>query len=261
MAELSLAAWVILAVATVLIGITKSAIPGTVTIAVALYASALPAKESTGAILVLLIIGDIGALLMYRRTVHWVTLIALIPAVILGLLGGYWFLAVSGDAQVSIAIALILLIITAVGLYQNRSSVRNAPAPALEDSTSPWGARAQRLFYGGAGGFMTMVANAAGPALSMYFLTVRLSARYFLGTMAVFFAVLNLIKLPFSIQLGLVTRESVVMNLVLVPALLVGFAIGRYIVGRIDQRMFERLIIVFTVVGAGYLLVQGLLTI
>lgn len=102
------------------------------------------------------------------------------------------------------------------------------------------------------------ITNAAGPALSMYFLTVRLSARYFLGTMAVFFAALNIIKLPFSMRLGLVTGESVAMNFALIPALVVGFVIGRFIVGRIEQSTFERLVIVFTVVGAAYLLVQGL---
>lgn len=106
---------------------------------------------------------------------------------------------------------------------------------------------------------MTMVANAAGPSLGMYFLTVHLPARYFLGTMAVFFAVINLIKLPFSIQLGLITLESLAMNLALIPALAIGFMIGRLIVNRIDQKTFERLVVLFTVLGALYLLIQGLL--
>lgn len=260
MLELSLGGWAVLALATVIIGITKSATPGTVTIAVALYASALPAKESTGAILALLIFGDLGALLMYRRTVHWVTLIKLTPAVLLGLLGGYWFLANTNDAQVSITIALILLLITVVGLYQNRRAIqsnnRSAPQPVNKTRLKT---QADRLFYGGTGGFMTMVANAAGPSLGMYFLTVHLPARYFLGTMAVFFAVINLIKLPFSIQLGLITLESLAMNLALIPALAIGFMIGRLIVNRIDQKTFERLVVLFTVLGALYLLIQGLL--
>src|SRR5690625_1809454 len=118
-------------------------------------------------------------------------------------------------------------------------------------------ARTGRLLYGTSGGFMTMVANAAGPSLSMYFLTVQLPARMFLGTMAWFFAVVNLIKLPFSINLGLVTFESIVMNLALIPALIVGFMTGLFIIKRVTQKTFEQLIIIFTVIGSAYLLYQG----
>lgn len=260
MPELSVLAWAVLALATVVVGLTKSAIPGAITIAVALYAAVLPAKESTGAILVILILGDLGAILMYRRTVSWATLVKLIPAVVLGLALGYWFLAVSNDSQVAIAIAVILLLIIAVGLIQTRR-VRTAEPAAATGGQRPKGGIGQRLFYGGAGGFMTMIANAAGPALSMYFLTVRLPVRMFLGTMALFFAILNIIKLPFSINLGLITMESLAMNLALVPALAAGFAFGRFLIKRIKQEAFEQLIIIFTVVGALYLLVHGIMSI
>src|SRR5690625_2686866 len=210
--ELPLYSWLVLTFATILLGLTKSAIPGVITIVVAMYAAVLPAKESTGAILVLLILGDFGAILVYRRTVSWATLVRLIPTVILGLVLGYLFLDVSNDAQVSIAIAVILLLIISVGLYQTRQTRKShAKADLTSGGSAPSSglqARAERLFYGTSGGFMTMVANAAGPSMSMYFLTVRLPARMFLGTMAWFFAVINLIKLPFSINLGLVTRQS-----------------------------------------------------
>lgn len=259
--DLSVTTWVVLTLATFIVGITKSALPGAVTIVVAMYAAVLPAKESTGAILVLLILGDFGAILVYRRTVSWATLVRLIPTVIFGLILGYLFLDFSNDTQVSIAIAVILLLIIGVGLYQTRqtrkahtktASPSGGAAPSSELKT-----RTERLFYGTSGGFMTMVANAAGPSMSMYFLTVRLPARMFLGTMAWFFAVINLIKLPFSINLGLVTPESVVMNIVLIPALIGGFMAGLFVIKRVTQETFEHLIIVFTVIGSSYLLYQG----
>src|SRR5690625_1637081 len=175
-----------------------------------MYAAVLPAKESTGAILVLLILGDFGAILVYRRTVSWATLVRLIPTVILGLVLGYLFLDFSNDAQVSIAIAVILLLIISVGLYQTRQTRKShAKADLPSGGSAPSSglqARAERLFYGTSGGFMTMVANGAGPSMSICFLTVGLTARQVLGDLAVFFAVMHIIKLHFAIKLGIVTR-------------------------------------------------------
>jgi len=244
--ELSLLAWALLAFAAAVGGLSKSAIPGSVTISVAIFAAALPAKESTGALLVLLILGDLCAIWVYRRSVEWRILIRLIPAVLVGLVLGFGFLARTTDRQVAVAIGLILLVVITLALYQRRA------APTRQ-------ARSARVLYGAAGGFTTMVANAAGPVMSMYFLASRLPIRVFLGTAAWFFGVLNLIKLPFSVQLGLVTAESLRMNLALAPALLAGFVCGRLLVRRMNQQIFERLVIVFTVVGAGYLLAQGFL--
>ena len=61
---------------------------------------------------------------------------------------------------------------------------------------------------------------------------------------------MNLVKLPFSIGLGLVTLDSVSLNLTLVPAVLIGALLGRALIRRIDQRTFERVVVVITVVAA-----------
>src|SRR5699024_9722819 len=178
----------------------------------------------------------------------------LIPTVILGLALGFGFLAVTTDRHVAVAIGLILLLVITLTMYQRTHGTRPS------DGEMPtWKRRSERLLYGTLGGFTTMVANAAGPVMSMYFLASRLPIRVFLGTSAWFFGVVNLIKLPFSIQLGLITGSSLMMNLALLPALIAGFVFGRLLVKRMDQQIFERLVIVFTILGAGYLLVQGFL--
>ena len=100
-----------------------------------------------------------------------------------------------------------------------------------------------------------MVANAGGPVMSMYFLASRFSVKEFLGTAAWFFAIVNLIKVPFSVGLGLITVPGLLLDLVLVPAVVGGALFGLWFADRLDQVLFERLVIVFTVVGAVYLLV------
>jgi len=109
--------------------------------------------------------------------------------------------------------------------------------------------------YGTLGGFTTMVANAGGPVMTMYFLAARFPMRAFLGTTAWFFAGINLAKLPFSIGLGLIQVPTLLIDLVLIPAVVVGAFLGRALLDRLDQRTFERIVIVLTIVGALYLLI------
>lgn len=248
MPELSVVGWALLALAAVVIGLSKAALPGAGTIAVALFAAVLPAKQSTGTILLLLIVGDLFALWAYRRHADVRALVRLIPAVAVGLLGGVAFLAFSSDTLVRRVIAVILLVVIAVTLWRRRASKANpSDAAGPPDPVVAAG-------YGALSGFTTMVANAAGPIMSMYFLALRFPVHAFLGTAAWFFAVINVSKLPFSIGLGLITPSGLWIVAVLIPLVIAGAFVGRAIAARIPQRLFERLVIVLTVIGALYLL-------
>lgn len=245
MPELSLLAWIALAVGAVMIGLSKAALPGAGTIAVVLFAAALPAKQSTGTILLLLIVGDALALLLYRRHANVRALLRLIPTVIAGILAGTLFLAFSSDEGVRRTIGILLLIVIGVTLWRRR---------ARADADAVPGAAAAG-FYGVMGGFTTMVANAAGPVMSMYFLASRLPVQVFLGTAAWFFAAVNVAKVPFSLSLGLITVPGLLIDLILVPAVVLGALVGRRIAAVISQRLFEHLVIALTILGAVYLLI------
>lgn len=244
MPELSALAWVVLAAGAVIIGLSKAALPGAGTIAVVLFASALPAKQSTGTILLLLIVGDALALLAYRRHANVRALLRLIPTVIAGILVGTLFLAFASDQWVRRTIGAILLVVIGLTLWRRSRT----DADATPDTVAAG-------FYGVLGGFTTMVANAAGPVMSMYFLAARLPVQVFLGTAAWFFAAVNVAKVPFSIGLGLITPEGLLIDLILVPAVVIGALVGRRIAAVISQRLFEQIVIVLTVVGAVYLLI------
>ncbi|UBH06650.1 UPF0721 transmembrane protein [Leucobacter sp. Psy1] len=238
-------AWALLAVAALIVGLSKSSMPGANTISIAIFASLMPAKESTGALLLLLIVGDLVALSMYRQHADWRALLRLAPAVLVGLLAGVVFLALVDDAWVRRVIGVVLLVLVAITIWR-RATRRGSSEVGLFG----------RLSYGSLGGFTTMVANAGGPVMSMYFLAARMPVQTFLGTAAWFFAIINLTKVPFSIGLGLITPGTLLMDLLLVPALLVGALCGRWIAGRISQRLFERAVLALTVLGALYLIVS-----
>lgn len=131
--ELSTLAWVALALGAFLVGISKTAIPGFNTVSVALFASVLPAKASTGALLLLLMVGDIFALLAYRKHAHWPTLIRMVPAVLLGLVAGAAFLYFASDTGVRRGIGILLLVLIGLTLWQRH----RATAPPLRRGRIP----------------------------------------------------------------------------------------------------------------------------
>lgn len=240
--------WVMLALAATLVGVSKTALPGVATVPVALFAAVLPAKESTGALLVLLLVGDVTAVCAYRAFTDWAALRRLIPSVVGGVVGGTGLLVVAGDEVIRRVIGGMLVLLVVVNVVLLVRAV-----PAADDEHAP--ARLVSVTYGFLGGFTTMVANAGGPVMSMYFLASRFSVSAFLGTAAWFFFVVNAIKLPFSLGLGLITRESLVMNLWLVPAVLVGAWMGRTWARRISQSWFNMAVMVLTLASGAYLLV------
>jgi len=267
----------LLALAASLVGLSKTAMPGAGTIAVAIFAAVLPAKQSTGALLVLLILGDLFAVWTYHVHADWPTLRRLVPTVLAGVLFGTFFLAVADDVTVRRVIGVILLALVAVTLARratatkrlSRSGLEAAPETATtdlngntdhpEDTDNPT-ARRRRLLatgsYGVLAGVTTMVANAGGPVMSMYFLATRYSMRRFLGTAAWFFLVVNLAKTPFSVSLGLISLASLRLDLLLAPAVVIGALVGRRVARRINQKLFDRLVLALTTLSAAYLLVS-----
>lgn len=230
----------LLGLAAALIGVAKTAIPGIGSISVALFAAVIPARESTGAILPLLMVGDVLGVLLYRRDAQWPVLLRLMAPIGVGILLGVVFVYYADDTVMRRTIGVVLLVLVAVHLALARWRAEALTAPGRIAS---WG-------YGWLAGFTTMVANAAGPVMSLYLLAARLDKRAFLGTMAWFFAVVNLSKLPFSIGLGLVDRQSLLLDAVLAPLVVVGAVVGGWVIKRVSQQLFERLVLAFTVIGA-----------
>ena len=267
---LTATSWILLMVVAALCGIAKTALPGAATIAVALCTAVLPAKESTGAILLMLMTGDLLAVWSYRHDADFRMLRRLVPAVLAGVGAGALFLHLASDSSTRRLIGIVLLLLVAITLLQRRAAGRSrvptrSPIPpiappasgasgapeALEASAAPaTGGRAARLVYGSLAGFTTMVANAGGPVTSMYFLACRYPVKAFLGTTAWFFFLVNLVKLPFSVSAGLVNATTLSLTGIAAPAVIASALAGRRLAERMDQRVFEPIIIALTIVSA-----------
>ncbi|MEU5365444.1 sulfite exporter TauE/SafE family protein [Streptomyces sp. NPDC005925] len=241
-----------LALAALLVGFSKTAVSGANTVSLAVFAAVLPARASTGVLLPVLIAGDVLAVLTYRRHAHWPTLWRLFPAVAAGVVAGTVFLVWADDRIVRTSIGAILLVMAAVTVWRRRAADTE---PEPEEVTSRAG-RLKARSYGVLGGFTTMVANAGGPVMSMYLLSAGFRKLGFLGTSAFFFLIVNVSKVPFSAGLGLIDGRSLRLDAALVLFVVPGALLGKWAVQRINQRLFEQLVIAATVLGALQLLLR-----
>ncbi|MFH8799167.1 sulfite exporter TauE/SafE family protein [Streptomyces sp. NPDC017936] len=241
-----------LACAALLVGFSKTAVSGANTVSLAIFAAVLPARASTGVLLPILIAGDVLAVLTYRRHAHWPTLWRLFPAVAAGVVAGTAFLMRADDAVVRTSIGAILLFMAGVTVWRRRTT-HSADDP---DAVVTRAGRVKARSYGVLGGFTTMVANAGGPVMSMYLLSAGFRKLGFLGTSAFFFLIVNVSKVPFSVGLGLIDGHSLLLDAVLVVFVVPGALLGKWAVHRINQRLFEQLVIAATVLGALQLLLR-----
>ncbi len=240
--------WLPLIAAALIVGIAKTSFGGLGSVAVALMAFVMPTKESTAAALLLLITGDIVAVLRYRSNADWRLLRGLLPAVIPGLLLGALFISAVDDLVLRRSIGVILLVSV---LIQLTVSARRKPPQPGDDTTPP---RALSIAAGIAAGFTTMSANAAGPVMALYLQISKVDKMRFLGTSAWFYFIVNLSKTPLSAALGLFTFRVLTTAALLIPVVLLGTLIGVAVIGRVKQRTFDVLTLLTSVVAASALI-------
>lgn len=251
--DLSSGAWMLLAVGALLIGIAKTALPGLATVAVAMFAAVLPAKQSTAVVLLLLLVGDLVAVWIYRREVDWAALRKLVPPVLVGVAAGVVTLRLIDDAAVKRLIGVILLLLTAATIWLMWRS-RRAGGNPFAGVKGFAGRKGPRWLYGGLGGYTTMVANSGGPPMTLYFLASGFNMLQFLGTQAWFFFFVNLTKVPLQAGLGFYTPQTLSTAAALAGLVLVGTWLGRIVIRKINPDWFNPLILLLTVGGSLYLM-------
>ena len=251
--ELSPVVVVVGLVAAFVMGVSKTGVPSVGAFGAALLATVIPAVASTGVLLPVLLVGDAVAIAMYARHADVRLLVRLLPSVSLGLLAGYGLVRVA-DADVVTRVIGAVLLLSAVGALVRRR--RPAVRPAGEDDAVPARARGPvSLLLGAGAGLSTMVANAGGPMMTLYLLRMRVGTLAFLGTSAWFFLAVNLLKVPFSVGLGLITPDSLRLSAAIAPGILVGALAGRRLVRGMSREVFELAALLATAAAAVWLLV------
>jgi uncharacterized membrane protein YfcA len=233
--------WVALACCAALIGLAKTGLPGAGILAVPLAAMAVPARESVGLVLPMLIFADLFAVGWYRHHAQWPHLFRLLPWTAAGLVLGFGLLYLLDDARLKPVIGVIVLTMLAMRFRDLFGTPHNQDQPH---------SRVFAPIMGTTAGATTMLANAAGPVMTLYLLAMRLPKHQFIGTSAWFFFAVNWIKVPFYTQQKLITAASLQTDLLLLPVVAGGAVLGILLLNRIPQRLFNTLALLLAAASA-----------
>ena len=238
--------FLITAVVICLIGLSKGGIGGTLgVLATPLMALVLPADDVIGLLLPILMIADVFAVASHWRRWDNKLLLLLMPGAILGMLLGTLFIATISPDALKRGIGVILLLFVIYKLLESRW------ANASQYQPHNW----HGWLAGGAGGFSSTLAHTGGPPISMYLLMQNISPRTFVATSALFFAVVNWIKVPSYLYIGLFDFPLLWRTAWLFPLLPISVWVGKRMANKIDKALFDRLIIILLGVSALLLLV------
>lgn len=227
------------AFASLLIGLSKGGLGGPVPVAMLtpLMSLVIPASQAVGIVLPLLIFADGFALVIYWRKWDPQRVRLMLPIAIVGVVMGGLLLLLLADSHQDLVLRRILGLFTlVVAIYklasEQMSSLRYRP--------QNW----HGYLAGWAAGFGSALANVGAPPFTAYMLLQKVDPTAFIGTTTLFFAIINILKLPFALMSRNILDIHLVVNIawafLLVP---VGVWIGRSFVNRIDPRVFDRLML------------------
>lgn len=239
--------WFLSILAAFVVGFSKAGFGGLGMLSVILLAGAMRGHEmeSTGTLLPMLIMGDLLAASAFRRNVDWKLLIMLLPPAVLGVVLGTLWMGAMSNQNFRPIIGGLVLALACFHLYRKvHPSFLQVPP---HSKPFAWGA-------GILAGVTTMLANAAGPVMNLYLLAMRLGKMELVSTAAWYFLIVNLIKVPFSAGLGLISVESLRFNLLLFPAVVAGIIVGKRLLHTINQQWFERILFTLICLSALYLM-------
>ncbi len=223
-------AYLYIGLAAFLVGFTKTSVGGVGILAVLLMALAIPGPASPGVLLPMLIAADIMAVIYFRRACQWGILLRLIPPSIVGVALAWWFMSAISGYDFRKLIGWVILAMLALDILLTDALRKLARGHILTN------------IVGIMAGTASMIANAAGPIFGIYLMQMGLKKSEFVGTRSWFFLLVNIIKLPFAIGLGITTSQTLTLNLYYLPVILLGAFSGKYVLSYINIALFKILV-------------------
>lgn len=225
--------------AVILMGLAKGGFAGIGALAMPLLALAISPVQAAAVLLPLLILQDAVGIWAFRRDWDGGILALLIPSAAVGIVLGYLLAAKVSVAAVLAALGVISIVFAALRLWGARGGRVVAP----RDAPAIWGA-----LLGVAAGFTSQVAHAGTPPFQMWVMPKNLPPPVLIGTTAIFFGVINWLKVPAYFALGQFTHENLLTSAVLAPLAIASTFAGVRLVRRVNAEKFYTLIYVLMIV-------------
>ncbi|NRA22804.1 MAG: sulfite exporter TauE/SafE family protein [Oceanospirillaceae bacterium] len=235
--------WIVLLAAGLITGFSKFSVGGMGLLILPVIMIAFPGPQALGIILPMYLITDLFAVISYRKNVNWSILIKILPLCFVGIAVGSWLLSLLSISEFNLILSILIvgMLVLGIVLDNTQSNIMRHPISTY--------------LSGFIGGVVSMIANAAGPIFSLYFLEQKLDKKSYVSTRSWAFMFINLAKVMPLYALGLFNMESTLISLQTIPGLVIGAAIGYWVLGKLELVQFKWLIRIMAAIAAVKLMV------
>jgi len=234
--------------AVLIVGIGKGGFAGGLGIlAVPMLALVSSPIQAAGIMLPILCVMDVTGVKAWIRRWDRGLMFRLLPSAVLGIVVGALTFRFVSDAFLEVLIGTLALLFSLRYWLGGRVRLQLR----LPDRPACW-------LWSGLSGYTSFVAHAGGPPLMIYLLPKKLDKSIFVGTVTIYFAVVNYVKLiPYAL-LGQLSAENLGTSLLLAPAAIIGVKLGVWMHDRVDAVLFNKLMYIFLFCTGLKLLWDGL---
>ena len=218
--------------AIVLFGIAKSGLGGSIAlISIPLMTIAMPLTNALGIILPILIFSDFIATYKYRKEYDLETLKLMVSFAAIGIFIGSLTFTFFSEELLKFIIGLMGFLFAGHYFFFKKNKEAKSDKNFLKGGVCSTIA-----------GFTSFCVHAGGTPTSLYLLPLRMKKEIYVGTRIIFFACLNLFKLPLYINLSMTNFETFKQSLILFPVALLGILIGYKLLKIIEEKLFYNIL-------------------
>lgn len=233
--------YLMVALVAFMIGLAKGGLGGTLgALATPMLALVMPADQVIGLVLPILMLADIFAVSFHWRRWNGKFVLLLIPGAIVGVTIGTFFITSAPTESLRTALGSIVLVFSLYKIFENRVQ------GYLKYKPHNW----HGLLAGTVTGFSSALAHTGGPPVSIYLLLQNVTPRVFIATSAIFFFLLNWIKVPYYWYAGLFDWLQLRQIAWLLPLVPFGVWVGRWGADKVDKTTFDWIITGLLIIAA-----------
>jgi hypothetical protein len=240
--------YLVTALVALIIGLSKGGLGGMPgALATPLMALVMPADQAIGLLLPILMLADVFAVALHWRNWNVRLVWLLIPGAVVGVTIGTYFITNAPTRTLQIALGVIVLLFAVYKIFEKRI------LGLFHYQPRDW----HGMVAGTITGFSSALAHTGGPPVSVYLLMQDIPPGVFNATAAIFFLILNWIKVPYYWYAGLFNFQLLWQVAWILPLVPIGVWLGKQFSNKVNKETFDQVMVALLVI-ASILLIFGL---